>query len=327
MGAENNAMLSYLDDDKRFADLFNQMYFKGQQVVDAGELAEASEVYHGKPGEKGGQRTRDIKRRLKSGKELKILAVESQSDVNYIMPWRIMDYDCREYEKQIRGAQRANRELDRAGTRVYANEGERLSEVRREERFSPVYTLCLYHGAEEWDGPRSLKDMMDFGENMSGHVGDGAWKECFADYPMRLVCANELVDCSGFQTSLRELFMILACRRDKERLKELLDKNAVYQKMDEETAQTLGVLMGIKRFEENKKRYKTEKGEYNVCQAIREMMEDSRSEGSASQVIEIIENIMKELQCSLEKACKIAGKTVSEYRQSEQICGKSYCKR
>ena len=83
----------------------------------------------------------------------------------------------------------------------------------------------------------------------------------------------------------------------------------------------------IKRFEENKKRYKTEKGEYNVCQAIREMMEDSRSEGSASQVIEIIENIMKELQCSLEKACKIAGKTVSEYWQSEQICGKRYCKR
>ena len=95
MGAENNAMLSYLDDDKRFADLFNQLYFKGRQVVDAEELAEASEVYHGKPGEKGNQRTRDIKRRLKSGKELKILAVESQSDVNYIMPWRILDYDCR----------------------------------------------------------------------------------------------------------------------------------------------------------------------------------------------------------------------------------------
>ena len=121
--------------------------------------------------------------------------------------------------------------------------------------------------------------------------------------------------------------MILACRRDKEWLKELLDKNATYQKMDEETARTLGVLMGIKRLEENKKKYETEKGEYNVCQAIREMMEDSRLEGSASQVIEIIENIMKELQCSLEKACKIAGKTVSEYWQSEQICGKRYCKR
>ncbi len=75
-----------------------------------------------------------------------------------------------------------------------------------------------------------------------------------------------------------------------------------------------------------------------MCRAIREMMEDSRMEGivegeargeargeakgSASQIIEIIENIMSELQCPLEKACKVAGKTVPEYRQSEQICGK-----
>lgn len=188
--------------------------------------------------------------------------------------------------------------------------------------------------------------MMDFGENMSGHVGDGAWKECFADYPMRLVCANELADCSGFRTSLRELFAILFCRRDKERLKELLDRESAYQNMDEETARTLGVLMGIKGFARNSNRYRTEKGEYDMCQAIREMVEDSRMagkaegiaegeargkaagkaegkvEGSAGQIIEIIENIMKELQCSLEKACKVAGKTVSEYRQSEQICGK-----
>lgn len=138
MGAENNAMLSYLEDDKRFADLFNQMYFKGQQVADAGELAEASEVYHGKPGEKGNQRTRDIKRRLKSGKELKILAVESQSDVNYIMSWHIMDYDCREYEKQIWGAQKASRELDRAGKRVYANEGK----IKRNMRQGRENTTC-----------------------------------------------------------------------------------------------------------------------------------------------------------------------------------------
>ena len=61
-----------------------------------------------------------------------------------------------------------------------------------------------------------------------------------------------------------------------------------------------------------------------MCRAIREMMEDSRMEGivegeargeargeakgSASQIIEIIENIMSELQCPLEKACRYAGK-------------------
>ena len=253
MGAENNAMLSYREDDKRFADLFNQLYFKGRQVVDAEELAEASEVYHGKPGEKGNQRTRDIKRRLKSGKELKILAVESQSDVNYIMPWRVMDYDCREYGKQIRGAQRANRELARQGKRVYAKDGERLSEVRKEERFAPVYTLCLYHGAEDWDGPRSLKDMMDFGE-AGEEAGGSEWEEHFADYPLHLVSACEPMDCSGFRTSLKELFTILPYHGDKKRLKEFMGKASAYRRLDDETASTISVLLGIGKYEEEKEK-------------------------------------------------------------------------
>lgn len=153
--------------------------------------------------------------------------------------------------------------------------------MRKEERLAPVYTLCLYHGAEEWDGPRSLKDMMDFGEEGPGHGEREVWEKCFADYPMSLVCVNELPDCSGFQTSLRELFTILPYRGDKRRLKELLDRNSVYQKMDGETAQTIGVLMGIKKLMENREKYKTEEGEYNVCHAINEMMEDSRLEGIA----------------------------------------------
>ena len=169
MGLENEAVLSYLEDNGRFADLFNQLYFKGKQVVEAGDLLDASEVYHGKPGEKSGQRTRDIKKRLKSGKELKILALESQNEVNYIMPWRVMDYDCREYGKQIREAQRINNERAKAGESIYESAGERLSKVRKAERFAPVYTLCLYHGMDPWDGPRSLKDMMEFGDGQTGN--------------------------------------------------------------------------------------------------------------------------------------------------------------
>ena len=334
MGLQNETMLSYLDDNQRFADLFNQLYFKGKQIVDADGLEEASETYRGKPGEKDSGRIRDIKKRLKSGRELKVLAVESQSEISYIMPWRVMDYDCREYGRQIREAQRANEALDKAGEKVYADAGERLCKVRKEERFAPVYTLCLYHGEEAWDGPRSLKDMMDFGDEKPEEGDRQTWEECFADYPLRLVSACEPMDCSGFRTSLRDLFEILPYRRDKERLKELLERNPAYRRMDEETARTIGVLMGIKNFGENEERFKTEEG-YDMCQAIREMMEDSRQEGiaegetrgeikgSAGQIIEIIDNIKKELHCSLEKACIVGGKTQAEYQQAKAICRKS----
>ena len=68
-----------------------------------------------------------------------------------------------------------------------------------------------------------------------------------------------------------------------------------------------------------------------MCQAIQEMMEDSREEGiaegelrgetqgSARQMIEIIDNIMRELHCSLEKACKVGGKTLDQYHQAKAV--------
>ena len=131
------------------------------------KLTDASEVYHTPPGRRRQRRQgiRDIKKRLESGVCLKILAVEAQNDVNYIMPWRIMEYDCMEYGKQIRRIQNANRE---AGE--YASAGEFLCGFRREDRLVPVYTLCLYHGTGQWNGPRCLRDMADFGADRKSVV-------------------------------------------------------------------------------------------------------------------------------------------------------------
>ncbi len=287
MGMENDALLSYLEDDARFADLFNCFCFGGMQVVKPQELREASEVYTAAPdgkdrkGGKDGQRIRDIKRRLESGGWLKILAVEAQRDVSYCMPWRIMEYDCREYGQQVQQIQRRNHAAEEAGEKhVYANAGERLGRLRREDRIAPVYTLCLYHGVEEWDGPRCLRDMVDFG-TAGSEEAQGEWEKWFADYPMRLVCANEAADCTGFRTSLGIVFALLPLRKDKAGLRRLLEEDAAYRKMDEETARTVGVLMGVKRFMEHQEKYKEGEG-YNMCQAIKEMMEDSRMEGEKS---------------------------------------------
>ena len=100
-------------------------------------------------------RMRDIKKRLKTGEGLRILAVEDQSLVNYTMPWRCMNYDCLEYGRQIKQIQENNQEKQE-----YADEGERTSRFTRSDALIPVYTVCLYHGTERWDGPRRLNEMM-----------------------------------------------------------------------------------------------------------------------------------------------------------------------
>ncbi len=98
MGKQNDVMLDFLRDEWRFADLFNGGLFGGECVVNTAELEEAGESYTEFKGE--GEvdnsaskknkatvtRTRDIKKRLKSGTELRILAVEEQSRIDYAMP-------------------------------------------------------------------------------------------------------------------------------------------------------------------------------------------------------------------------------------------------
>lgn len=289
MGKENDAILSYLGNNERFAELFNCFYFENRDVIQPQDISEASEVYVSKTGQKGGQRIRDIKKRLKSGACLKILAVEAQNDISYIMPWRIMEYDCLEYRNQIRDIQRANSRREKLGRKkVYRNAGERLGKFRKKDRIAPVYTICLYHGVEEWDGPRCLKDMMDFGPEEGGGARE-EWEKYFVDYPMRLVSADDIAACSGFKTSIGSVFALLPFRKDKAGLKEILEKNPEYREMDEETAQTISVLMGIEFMEE---KYKEGKG-YNMCLAIQEMVEEGRLEGRLEGLIQVAERMLK----------------------------------
>lgn len=276
-------MVEFLRDDQRFADLFNGGLFAGERVVKAADLDEAGENYtefrgDGKKNKRKKKqkdtlstatRSRDVKKRLKSGTELRILAIEEQSKIDYIMPWRCMNYDALEYGRQVRKRQSQNKAIGN-----YASENERLCRFRKNDRLAPVYTICLYHGAEPWDGPRTLKEMMNFGSDDERIL----WEKRFSDYQMQLICVNELEDLNYFSTSLKELFAILPYRKDKKGMEEFLSKHEEYQHLDEETARTISGMIGVKKFMTNKEKYECE-GEYDMCQAIREMMQDSELTG------------------------------------------------
>ena len=279
MGQESNAMMDYLSNNERFADVFNGGCFDGQKVVKPEELEEGSEVYKEVRGKKTVSRTLDLKKRLKFGGRLKVLAIENQADIDYTMPWRHMNYDALEYGKQIRDIKIQNQDKSKDKSK---DKGEDKSEeppmtgaeykcgLYSTDRLAPAFTVCIYTGKEKWTGPRSLKDMMDFGED--GEL----WKQLFSDYQMKLICINELEDFSRFESPLKELFMAIACRQDKNKLKKLISENKSYQNMDSETAEVMGVMVGMKSQVAKQK----EEGEsINMCEALRGMLEDSRVEG------------------------------------------------
>lgn len=288
MGKISNSINHYLSDNRRFADLFNGICFQGESVVRAEDLSDTSQVYYSITGTadknpaahqtgesethpKRRDRTRDICKQLKGGGTLRILAVENQEKVDYTMPYRCMEYDVMEYGKQLDILRKRNQQEHPK------NITGKISGIKKTDRLAPVYTICLYHGVETWDGPRTLGDMMDFGDK------DGGFRKIFKDYPMQLYCLNEEQDLRMFHTEVGLLFQALQYRRDRTGLKELMEQDERYQHIDAETLETISVMLEKPSIWENREEYmgknEEDKEEYNMCQALREWAEEERSIG------------------------------------------------
>lgn len=290
MGKTSNVLNRYFRNKERFADLFNGFYFKGESVIRAEMLTEASEVYvesggnnsHPSDKIKTTERVRDIKMRLVTGELLRVLAVENQNHVDYTMPFRCMQYDTMEYGQQIDEIKHKNDSLGK-----YASWAERFCKFHKGDRLIPVYTLCIYHGEEKWDGPRSLKDMMDFGNDAD------SMSQFFADYPFRLICLNEECDFSLFHTENRQLFQAMKYRKDKKKLREVVANHTEFEHINADTLEAISAMLNEPQLWNNRNKYlkrEESKEKYDMCQAMREWAAEEQSIG-----MEKGENLMASL--------------------------------
>ena len=58
-----------------------------------------------------------------------------------------------------------------------------------------------------------------------------------------------------------------------------------------------------------------------MCQAIKELIEDGRQEGRMETLKQSVENLMKSLSISLEKACELVG-SMDDYENLKQMMQK-----
>lgn len=277
MGKISTSINRYLSDNRRFADLFNGICFQGKAVIHERDLQEVSQVYYegmGMTGKSEGrkERIRDICKLLKTGEMLRILALEDQEMVDYSMPFRCLQYDVMEYGKQLDALKKRNRQENRLVTAA-----ERTCGLKKTDRIVPVYTLCLYHGEEKWDGPRSLSDMMDFGDL------EDSFRSFFKNYSMHLYCLNEAQDLQIFHTEIGMLFQALQYRKDRAGLKQLLQRDPGYRHLDADTVETMSVMLDMPSIWKDREKYMEKDDEnrevYDMCQAVREWAEEERSIG------------------------------------------------
>ena len=209
MGLADTVTKAYMKENTVFADAFNYLIYGGKAVVDPAQLQEldTTEIAlpFGAQDENGNQtadavqKYRDVLKSavIKQDDEAAyiLLGIENKTDIHYAMPVRNIVYDALQYGKQVADIAAKHRTDGSKGH----SRGEYLSGFYKDDKITPVITLVLHFGANEWDGPLSLHEMMAVkNENLLNFV---------QDYQIHLIDPAKLSkeDLEKFSTSLREV--------------------------------------------------------------------------------------------------------------------------
>ena len=284
-----------MSDNEVFADVFNQFLFHGEIVLMSDTLTpvdtSAFTVLYGETGtDTSVQRFRDV---LKLGIAKKnktvvylLLGIENQSEIHFAMPVRNMLYDALAYTEQVEATAKRHRlerkqkseqkrrrisalqaGQDQKRTSGQPSAAEYLSGFYRDDCLIPVVTLVVYFGADEWDAPKSLHEMLE--------CRDEKVLSFVADYRLNLIAPVQMSEdeISRFTTSFREVMLFIKYSTDKRRLRELVSEDSAFRRVDREAARVISTVTGT-----NLQLNESEEA-VDMCLAIDEMCKDERMEG------------------------------------------------
>ena len=200
-------LATFWKDKQHFADLFNTCLFGGETVIRPEQLEEqesvSSELLVGERWIESVERIRDVIKMSALGTDFVLLGIENQNRIHYAMPLRTMVYDALGYIKQCKeiGKQHKNDKT--------LNADEYLGKFTKTDKLLAQYTIVIYYGEQEWDGPRSLKEMLDIPEQVAPFV---------QDYKMNLLEARKFDYCRFATSDVAGLFQLLHISNDKEKM-------------------------------------------------------------------------------------------------------------
>ncbi len=252
---------------ENFASIFNTLVF-GKNELEPENLKERDSV------EKilvkmpdGTQKTiqlcRDVTK-LYDGLEkfnLCIYGMENQDKIDYTVPLRNMFYDCAAYLMQVDFIKHENDKIN-----DYADSGEFLSKFQKNDKIIPVFTVIIYYGEKDWDGAKTLKEMMNpLPEPLDALV---------QDYHCHIIEVRKLSDnkINDLSRELRQLFGMLVHSGDND-FGEYAKKNQdLYNNVSDEVALAMSELSNNNKF----KQYinnNTDKGGVNMSSVFFENWE------------------------------------------------------
>ena len=240
MGTKDSKAKEYLSDNTRFSEICNYVLFDGEKVIKPEDLKECDttevlSVFGIDRKQIVKQKWRDLLKSVsvKHTGEMYVILIgaEAQTDIHYAMPVKTMIYDALNYGEQVNEAKKRHRK-----NKDYRSSDEFLSGFTLDDKLTPVITITLYLGTTQWDGPRSLAEMMpQMDERILPFIND---------YRINLLNPLEITDFSKFETGLRQLFELLKNASDEEKLNDLITKDETFTRVDVETVAAINLFVG-----------------------------------------------------------------------------------
>lgn len=268
MGKTNTITKDYMSNPKYFADSFNYYLFDGKQIIKANNLQmlDPTEmaIIPKEASEEMVEKIRDVLKQCILMTDDKatylMLGIENQTDVHYALPVKNMIYDALNYGKQVSETAKKHRE-----NKDVQRSAEFLSGFTKDDKLKPLITLTIYFGADDWDAPRSLKEMFD--------TTDETILRFVEDYRVHLIVPKEIEDFSRFATDFGKAMRFIAISEDKDLLWKL-QQDEQYKIVDTETVRLINVCTkGNLPLEQ--------KEETDVCKGLEGIREDGKIEGIA----------------------------------------------
>lgn len=304
MGMTDTVTKEYMRGNKVFADAFNYLIYGGKQVVKPALLQELDTTEIAIPfaldeeestTEEAVQKYRDVLKSTVIMQDAKasyiLLGVENQTDIHYAMPVRNIIYDALQYGKQV--SEVAKKHKNQSDGKRH-NRGEYLSGFYKEDRIRPVITLVIHFGADEWDGPLSLYEMMD--------LEDEKLLEFVQDYRIFLIDPYKLThdDLEKFSSSLGDVLGYIKYSKDKNALSKFLNDSQVMI-IDNDAARVIRDITNTPIYVPDGK------GEIDMCKAVKDMIYEER-------ILTLIE-LVRDNSLSIEKASAKANMTVEQFKK------------
>ncbi len=141
------------------------------------------------------------------------------------------------------------------------------------------------------------------------------------NYKLNLVELNKINELKIFNTDLQVMLGVVKYKKDKRKLVEYTEANKEYfSSMSDEEADALIALLNDKKglanwIEKQREEYEGKEVEWDMCQAIRDLVEDGRIEGrkeGLAKYVRGLEALAKNVG-GIEAACKLMETSVDEY--------------